>query len=78
MRPRVPPAASRWLRRRWAGLAVFVLVAAVARIVIARGIKAPVVLCDEFIYSGLAKNLAEHGRHEYRGVPSRQSYLYPC
>jgi hypothetical protein len=54
-----------------------VLVAAVARIVIARGMKAPVVLCDEFIYSGLAKNLAEHGRYAYRGVPSHQSYLYP-
>jgi hypothetical protein len=39
--------------------------------------KAPVVLCDEFIYSNVAKNLAEHGRYLFRGVPSHQSYVYP-
>jgi len=39
--------------------------------------KAPVVLCDEFIYSNVAKNLAEHGRYLFRGVPSHPSYLYP-
>lgn len=39
--------------------------------------KAPVVLCDEFIYANIAKNLAEHGRYLFRGVPSHQSYVYP-
>lgn len=38
---------------------------------------APVVLCDEFIYSNLAKNLAEHGRYLLRGTSQHQSYLYP-
>jgi len=39
--------------------------------------KAPVVLCDEFIYSNVAKNLAEHGSYLFRGVPSHQSFVYP-
>jgi len=75
----VPPGAGRWIRRRQAGLAVTGLVvsAAVARILVDRGMKAPVVLCDEFIYSNIAKNLAEHGRYLFRGVPSHQSYVYP-
>jgi Dolichyl-phosphate-mannose-protein mannosyltransferase len=73
------PGAGRWMRRRWAGLALAALVvaAAVTRILIDRGMKAPVVLCDEFIYSGLARSLAQHGRYAYRGVPSHQSFLYP-
>jgi Dolichyl-phosphate-mannose-protein mannosyltransferase len=73
------PGAGRWMRRRWGGLALagLVLAAAATRIVLARGMEAPVVLCDEFIYSGLARNLAEHGRYAYRGVPSHQSFLYP-
>lgn len=51
--------------------------AAVARILVDRGMKAPVVLCDEFIYANIAKNLAEHGQYLFRGVPSHQSYVYP-
>jgi Dolichyl-phosphate-mannose-protein mannosyltransferase len=75
----LPRGAGQWARRRWAGLALagLVLAAAVARIVIDRGMKAPVVLCDEFIYSGIARNIAEHGRYAYRGVPTHQSFLYP-
>jgi hypothetical protein len=75
----VPPGAGRWVRRRQAGLAVtgLVVAAAVARILVVRGMKAPVVVCDEFIYSNIAKNLAEHGRYLFRGVPSHQSYVYP-
>jgi hypothetical protein len=75
----LPRGAGQWARRRWAGLALagLVLAAAVARVLLARGMKAPVVLCDEFIYSGLARNLTEHGRYAYRGVPSHQSFLYP-
>ncbi|HEY7019291.1 MAG TPA: hypothetical protein VH297_12555, partial [Gaiellaceae bacterium] len=79
MREALMAGAGPWVRRRWAGLVLagLVVAAAVARILIARGMKAPVVLCDEFIYSGLAKNLAEHGTYTYRGVTSHQSYLYP-
>jgi hypothetical protein len=79
MRLALPPGAGRWVRSRWAGLALvgLVVAAAVARIVLAQGMEAPVVLCDEFIYSNLAKNLALHGRYLLRGVPSHQSYLYP-
>lgn len=33
--------------------------------------------CDEFIYSGLAKNIALHGSYTFRGVSSHQSFLYP-
>ena len=79
MRFALPRGAGQWARRRWAGLALagLVLAAAVARIVIARGMKAPVVLCDEFIYSGIARSIAEHGRYAYRGVPTHQSFLYP-
>jgi hypothetical protein len=39
--------------------------------------EAPVILCDEFIYSNVAKNLAEHERYLLRGVPFHSSYLYP-
>jgi hypothetical protein len=79
MRLAFPPGAGRWMRRRWAGLALagLLVAAAVARVGLARGMEAPVVLCDEFIYSNLAKNLAQHGRYLFRGVPSHQSYLYP-
>lgn len=79
MRLAFPPRAGEWVRHRWAGLALalLILAATVARIVVARGMKAPVVLCDEFIYSGIARNIAEHGRYAYREVPSHQSYIYP-
>jgi len=71
--------AGRWIRHRQPGLAVAALVAAaaVSRTLVERGMKAPVVLCDEFIYANIAKNLAEHGRYLFRGVPSHQSYAYP-
>jgi len=69
----------RWARGHWTGLAVAVLVVAAAtiRTVLDRRFVAPVVLCDEFIYSNLAKNVAEHGRYLLRGTPKHQSYLYP-
>ena len=73
------PALGRWIRGRWPAFALvgLVLAAATVRIVLVRGMEAPVVLCDEFIYSNVAKNLAEHGRYLFRGVPSHSSYLYP-
>ena len=71
--------AGRWMRRRWAGLALaaLVLAAASARIVLASGMHAPAELCDEFIYSNLAKNLADHRGYVLRGVPTHPSYVYP-
>jgi hypothetical protein len=54
-----------------------VIAAAVFRTVLDSGFEAPVVLCDEFIYANLAKNLAQHGRYLLRGAPEHQSYLYP-
>jgi hypothetical protein len=53
-----------------------VLVAAVVRILQTRGLAAPVVLCDEFIYANLAKNLADQG-HPLPDVTLHQSLLYP-
>jgi hypothetical protein len=74
-----PAQAGRWARGHWAGLVVAVLVvsAATVRTVLSRQMHAPVVLCDEFIYANLAKNLAEHGQYLVRGTPQHQSYLYP-
>jgi hypothetical protein len=74
-----PAQAGRWARGHWAGLVVAVLVvsAAIVRTVLSRRMHAPVVLCDEFIYANLAKNLAEHGQYLFRGTPQHQSYLYP-
>ncbi len=77
-----PPAVERaqaWARQRWAGLALaaMILVAAVVRILQTRGLAAPVVLCDEFIYANLAKNLADHGHYLFRDVTLHQSLLYP-
>jgi hypothetical protein len=45
--------------------------------VLARRVLAPQVLCDEFVYADLARNVAEHGRELLRGVPSHQSLSYP-
>jgi Dolichyl-phosphate-mannose-protein mannosyltransferase len=74
-----PAQAGRWALAHWTGLAVAVLVIAAAaiRTVLDRRFAAPVVLCDEFIYANLAKNLAQHGRYLFRATPDHQSYLYP-
>ncbi|MDP9307831.1 MAG: hypothetical protein M3P15_05935 [Actinomycetota bacterium] len=74
-----PAQAGRWALAHWTGLAVAVLVIAAAtiRTVLDRRFAAPVVLCDEFIYANLAKNLAQHGRYLFRGAPEHQSYAYP-
>jgi hypothetical protein len=58
-------------------VALLVIAAAVFRTVLDSRFEAPVVLCDEFIYANLAKNLAQHGRYLLRGAPEHQSYLYP-
>ena len=74
-----PAQTGRWALAHWTGVAVAVLVIAAAtiRTVLDRRFAAPVVLCDEFIYANLAKNLAQHGRYLFRGAPEHQSYLYP-
>ena len=76
---RAVPRARIWAREHWAGIALvaMVLVAAVVRIVQTRGLAAPVVLCDEFIYANLAKNLADHGQYLFRDTTLHQSLLYP-
>jgi hypothetical protein len=73
------PAVGRWIRDRWPAFALvgLVLTAATVRIVVVRGMEAPVILCDEFIYANLAKNLADHGQYMFRDVTLHQSLLYP-
>jgi hypothetical protein len=73
------PALGSWIRGRWPAFALagLVLAAAAVRVVLVRGMEAPVILCDEFIYSNVAKNLADHGNYLLRGVPFHGSYLYP-
>jgi hypothetical protein len=73
------PALGRWIRGRWPAFALvgLVLAAATVRIVLVRGMEAPVILCDEFIYSNVAKNVAAHGHYSFRGVPFHSSYVYP-
>jgi hypothetical protein len=68
-----------WAGQRWAGLTLIamVLAAAATRILQTRGLEAPVVLCDEFIYANLAKNLADNGHYLFRDVTLHQSLLYP-
>ena len=78
-RPPLPPRGLDWARRRWAGLtlAALVVAAVAVRISLGRGMAAPVVLCDEFIYANLAKNIAQHGHYQFRDVTLHQSLLYP-
>jgi hypothetical protein len=78
-RLRRPPHVGDWARGHRAGLtlAALVVVAAAARIAVTRGMATPVVLCDEFIYTNVAKNLEEHRRYLFRDVTLHQSYLYP-
>jgi hypothetical protein len=58
-------------------VAAVIVAAVVVRVLLGDRVAAPVVLCDEFIYANLAKNLAEHGRYLFRGVPQHQSFVYP-
>jgi hypothetical protein len=58
-------------------LAALVVAAVAVRISLGRGMAAPVVLCDEFIYANLAKNLAQHGHYQFRDVTLHPSLLYP-
>jgi hypothetical protein len=55
-----------------------VVVGAAVRFAIASKIAAPQILCDEFIYGDVAKNVALHGRLELRDQPWGGSLLYPA
>jgi Dolichyl-phosphate-mannose-protein mannosyltransferase len=58
-------------------LAGMVLIAFVFRITQAGRLGSPTLVCDEFIYAELAKNVAEEGRLLFRGEPLYLSLLYP-
>ena len=49
----------------------------VVRAVQAGRLPTPQLLCDEFVYAELARNVAEEGRLLFRGEPLRLSLLYP-
>ena len=69
------------LKRPSAALLVLtglVVVGATVRFAIASRIAAPQILCDEFIYGDVAKNVALHGRLELRDRPWGGSPLYPA
>lgn len=69
------------LKRPSAALLVvtgLVVVGAAVRFAIASRIAAPQILCDEFIYGDVAKNVALHGRLELRDQPWGGSLLYPA
>lgn len=55
-----------------------VLLGAVVRFVLASKIAAPQILCDEFIYGDVAKNVALHGRFELRDQSWSANLLYPA
>ena len=53
------------------------VVAFVVRASQAGRLPTPQLLCDEFVYAELARNVAEEGRLLFRGEPLRLSLLYP-
>ena len=60
-------------------LAVMMLVSVLARVWLARAVKTPWILIDEFLYSEQAKSFAANGNYWIRGAPSSiVSYLYPA
>ena len=55
------------------------LVSVLARVWLARAVKTPWILIDEFLYSEQAKSFAANGNYWIRGAPSSiVSYLYPA
>jgi hypothetical protein len=62
----------------WAWLAGIVVVSAVVRYALGRGIVAPWIMIDELIYSELAKSFAASGHFEIRGEASNvYGFVYP-
>ena len=55
------------------------VVSVLARVWLARAVKTPWILIDEFLYSEQAKSFAAHANYSIRGAPSSiVSYLYPA
>ncbi len=59
-------------------LAGVLLAAAVVRGVVSSKVAAPQILCDEFIYAGIARSVAEGDGLAFRGVGLDFSYVYPA
>ncbi|HEY7149567.1 MAG TPA: hypothetical protein VH420_08980 [Gaiellaceae bacterium] len=54
------------------------LAAAGIRTFLTRKIAAPQLMCDEFIYAGIAKSVALDGHFAYRHEPNPVSFVYPA
>ena len=65
-------------RRALVGLAILFIGSVTIRTILADRIAAPQLLCDEFVYAGLAKSLAANGHFMLRHEPSGLSYVYPA
>jgi hypothetical protein len=65
-------------RRALVGLGILFLGSVTARTILADRIVAPQLLCDEFVYAGLAKSLAANGHFMLRHEASGLSYVYPA
>ena len=74
-----PVLSFRPIRFRPLGLALgaLIVIAFLARAWLVRGIHAPQLFCDEFIYADLAKSVVREGRPLLRGQQSLQNALYP-
>jgi hypothetical protein len=60
-------------------LVVMMLASVIARVWLARAVKTPWILVDEFLYSEQAKSFAESGHYAIRGAEGTiVSYLYPA
>jgi hypothetical protein len=60
------------------GLAALLVGSVVVRTALADKIAAPQLLCDEFIYAGIAKSLATNGHFMLRNEPTGVSFVYPA
>ena len=61
-----------------AGLIVLLLAYVAIRSYLARKVAAPQLMCDEFIYAGIAKSLASNGHFAFRHEPNTVSLVYPA
>ncbi len=55
-----------------------ILAAVAVRVVMVGRIATPQLLCDEFIYAGVAKSVYQHHELAFRGQPTYSSVLYPA
>jgi hypothetical protein len=59
-------------------LVLLVVASAGIRFYLARKVAAPQLMCDEFIYAGIAKSLASNGQFAFRHEPNTVSLVYPA